>query len=392
MTSRTTTGRKVASGLFALAATTGVALAAAPAAGAANVGCYQPTGDRLLRIVPQAASCSPGERRIVWATKPARGKTGKTGETGATGKTGAQGVKGDTGAAGAQGAKGEAGAAGAKGETGAQGTKGDAGERGLQGVQGETGAPGPKGETGETGATGANGAPGAPGTPGNPGLQGPQGPQGPKGDDGAVGPAGEDGAIGPQGPSGPQGPQGPQGPTGPQGPAGGGGGGALFSSSTEGEGVYTTTGGTSANLTLLPLSGVNTVNGVTASGGVIDLTSTGTTGQPILSDATITGIRAFASTTTALSLVGTTVTQTVELWQSETGSNTYTAIPGASVTLAPGLTGINAIGTTSKGAATGLSIPVTAGTNIIVVVRATAAGITLNNTIRANVSAAVSLS
>ena len=52
-------------------------------------------------------------------------------------------------------------------------------------------------------------------------------------------------------------------------------------------------------------------------------------------DGTITSVSAFFSATSALSLVGSTVTVTAQLYQSTTPDNTFTAIPGAVVTLAP---------------------------------------------------------
>ncbi len=67
---------------------------------------------------------------------------------------------------------------------------------------------------------------------------------------------------------------------------------------------------------------------------------------------TITSIAAYFSTTLALSLLGTTVTITAQLYSSTTPNNIFTAIPGASVTLAPPLTGVLALGTISNGITT----------------------------------------
>lgn len=356
----------------------GFALGAAPAA-QAHVGCYRTSGDRALRVIPQASSCAAGERRITWNT---RGKTGRKGSNGATGAAGAAGAKGDAGAAGATGA------AGAAGERGAAGAAGAAGAQGLQGVAGQTGAPGAPGADGATGASGVTGAAGAAGAPGSAGTTGATGATGAFGVTGATGASGVTGVTGTAGVTGATG---GRGATGATGAAGSGGGVSILSSNTEGEAVATTSGGAPANLTVIPVNGVNTVNGVTTSGGAIDLTSQGTTGQPITRDSTITSFSAFASTTSALSLVGTTVTLTAQVWQSTTPDNQYTPIPGAQVTFTPALTGIIAIGTVSNGSTTGLNIPVTAGTNLIVVFSASAAGINLNNTIRANVATGLGL-
>ena len=79
----------------------------------------------------------------------------------------------------------------------------------------------------------------------------------------------------------------------------------------------------------------------------------------------------------------------MQLYQSTTPDNTFTAVPGTLLTLAPSLTGIAPIGTTASGTLTGLNIPVTAGTRLLLVFGATASGITLINTVPGYVSAGV---
>jgi BclB C-terminal domain-containing protein len=81
-----------------------------------------------------------------------------------------------------------------------------------------------------------------------------------------------------------------------------------------------------------------------------------------------------------------------QLWESTTPNNTYTPVPGALVTLAPPLTGVVAIGSISNGQTTGLAIPVTTGTNAIMVISATATGISLVDSVPINVSTSVSIS
>jgi BclB C-terminal domain-containing protein len=108
-------------------------------------------------------------------------------------------------------------------------------------------------------------------------------------------------------------------------------------------------------------------------------------------DGTITSIAAYFSTTVALALVGTTVTLTAQLYSSTTPDNTFAPIPGAIVTLAPPLTGVVAIGTISSGLTTGLAIPVTAETRLLMVFTATAAGVTLINTVAGYASAGVAI-
>jgi BclB C-terminal domain-containing protein len=130
----------------------------------------------------------------------------------------------------------------------------------------------------------------------------------------------------------------------------------------------------------------SSATGITLVGGVIDLT--GTLVGPLINfafsvprDGTITSIAAYFSNTVALALVGTTVTITAQLFSSATPDNTFTAVPGALVTLAPALTGIVSLGDTSNGITTGLAIPVTAETRLLLVFSATAAGVTLVNAV-----------
>jgi BclB C-terminal domain-containing protein len=92
---------------------------------------------------------------------------------------------------------------------------------------------------------------------------------------------------------------------------------------------------------------------------------------------TIKSMSAYFSTTAALSLIGSTVTITAQLYSSTTPDNSFTAVPGASVTLAPSLSGIISIGAISNGITTGLNIPVTAQTRFLLVFSSTAAGISL---------------
>jgi BclB C-terminal domain-containing protein len=106
---------------------------------------------------------------------------------------------------------------------------------------------------------------------------------------------------------------------------------------------------------------------------------------------TISAVAAFFSTTAALTLVGSTITITARLYSSTTPNNTFSLIDGATVTLAPALTGIVAIGTISNGIATGLSISVSAQDRLLVVFSATAAGLSLINTVEGYASAGITI-
>lgn len=140
----------------------------------------------------------------------------------------------------------------------------------------------------------------------------------------------------------------------------------------------------------------SSAEGVSILGGVIDLTGAGGTllnfAFSVPRDGTITSLAAYFSTTLALSLVGTTLTITAQLYSSTTPDNTFTAVPGATVVLAPSLTGVLALGTISSGLTTGLSIPVTAGTRLLLVFSATASGVTLINTVAGYASGGLGIS
>lgn len=235
-----------------------------------------------------------------------------------------------------------------------------------------------EGAAGATGPTGANGPTGDAGPTGTAGSVGPAGPTGPSGADGVAGATGADGATGPTGAAG------------PTGPTGADAAGSIFASSSSSPATATTIlGGLPGIVTVLPLSGSGGISSVPIIGGTIDLTSLGT-GQPVARDGTITSLAGFASITAATALVGSTVTETISVWRSTAPNNIYEPIPGATVDLAPPLTGLVAIGTISSGTTTGLSIPVTAGTNLIVVYSANVtAGIDLATVITANVGASV---
>lgn len=84
-------------------------------------------------------------------------------------------------------------------------------------------------------------------------------------------------------------------------------------------------------------------------------------------DGVITSLSAFFSNSNAVSLIGSTVNISAQLYLANDDSNNFTRIPGASVTMEPTLTGIIATGNTTNGQTTGLSIPVTAGTRLMLV-------------------------
>lgn len=209
---------------------------------------------------------------------------------------------------------------------------------------------------------------------------------------GATGATGADGLVGPAGAIGPAGATGVTGVTGITGATGSG---AIIPFASGGPAILTTVlGGVVGTTSLIGFG--SSATGISLVGGVIDLT--GTLVGPLINfafsvprDGVITSITGYFSTTAALTLVGSTAAITAQLFSSPTPNNTFTAVPGAIVTLAPPLNGIVALGTTSSGITTGLAIPVTAQTRLLLVFSATATGLSLVNTIVGYASAGVTI-
>ena len=307
------------------------------------------------------------------------GATGVTGATGATGLPGAMGVTGPTGSTGATGVTGAIGLPGSTGVTGPTGSTGATGETGAAGLPGSTGATGAIGSTGATGETGAAGLPGATG------VTGATGSTGATGETGAIGLTGATGVTGATGLPGATGVTGATGLAGVTGATGAAGSGSIIPYASGLPAALTTVLGGLLNTSSLVGFGSSST-GVSVTGGIIDLTGAAGTLLNFAFSApragTITSLAAYFSTTAGLSLVGSTVTITAQLFRSTTPDNTFTAVPGAVVTLAPPLTGVLALGTISSGLTTGLSIPVTAGDRLLMVFSASVtAGIDVATTV-----------
>ena len=348
---------------------------------------------------------------------------------------GIQGLQGDVGPAGPVGPEGPA---------GLEGPQGPVGPQGLAGIPGPAGAVGPQGPQGDPGPVGPAGAQGLQGEVGPAGPEGPQGIQGEVGPAGPEGPQGIQGEIGPAGPVGPQGSlanlvtyspatainytagqpvfydgstyvvtidaptgtpgvssdyvlvakKGDPGPAGATGTAGTGGGGAIIPFAS-GAPINMTTiiGGLTGTSAVLGFG--NSASGISNSGGFIDLTGgAGVNLNMAFSvprDGVITSLSAFFSTTVAQSLIGSTVSVTAQVYMADKNSNTFTPVPGAMATLAPTFTGILAIGSPASGTTTGLSIPVPAGSRLLLVFSATATGISLINTVSGYASAGLAI-
>ncbi|OEH86842.1 hypothetical protein BHU72_00825 [Desulfuribacillus stibiiarsenatis] len=192
---------------------------------------------------------------------------------------------------------------------------------------------------------------------------------------------------GPPGPPGPQGPQGPQGPPGPEGPPGPG---SIIPFASGPITTLTTVLGGLAGTQSLVGFGANTV--ALLVGGIIDTTGLESFSFSMPRDGEITSIAAYFSVGAELSLIGSEVSITAQLYSSTTPDNNFSPIPGTIVNLTPSLTGIVNIGTNVSGITTGLSIPVTAETRIMMVFSvAVTGGIDIATIVSGFASAGVSI-
>jgi BclB C-terminal domain-containing protein len=220
------------------------------------------------------------------------------------------------------------------------------------------------------------------------------------GQDGSTGPTGapgQDGVTGQDGSTGPTGAPGQDGVTGPTGQAGATGPVSSGAIIPYGSGLpitlTTIVGGLIGTVGVVGFGA--SVDGITPVGSIINLTG----GPAVLlnfafsapRDCTLTSISGYFSTTLALNLIGTSLTVEVNVYTSTTPDNNFSLLPGASVVLAPTLTGVLALGTICNGITTGLSIPIAAQTRILVVVSMTATGLSLINTASGYFSGGINL-
>lgn len=230
---------------------------------------------------------------------------------------------------------------------------------------------GPAGATGTTGPTGSNGSAGGTGATGPGGV-------------GFTGPTGATGATGPSG-AGAAGPTGRRGPTGPTGGTGSGGAGSLGPTGPTGT---TATGGTIvpfASGTLITLNsnglqvgglllGANAPFTLGSINGNINITSSSVySAFSMPRSGTITSISAFFSLSPDANFGVSVVSIRAQIYTSSGPSALYTLVAGTTLTLLPTLTGNLLEGTTRSGILTGLSIPLTVNTNVMLVFSATGA-------------------
>lgn len=224
--------------------------------------------------------------------------------------------------------------------------------------------------TGAGGATGATGATGA---------------------DGATGATGADGATGATGATEATGADGATGATGATGVAGSG---AIIPFASGLPVSVTTIAGGLAGLPAFVGFG-SSAQGLTVLSSTIDITNaSGTLSNfafQVPRDGMITSFSAFFSTTVLLSLIGSTVTVRAQIYQSATPNNVFSPIAGTLINLAPSFSGVVSVGTLLNGALTGLNIPVTAQTRLMLVFSASASGVSLLNTVVGYASAGLSI-
>lgn len=135
----------------------------------------------------------------------------------------------------------------------------------------------------------------------------------------------------------------------------------------------------------------NSVSGISTAGGTITLGPGQNFAFSAPRSGTITSLAAYFSVTAGAPLLGSTVTITAQLYQSTAPNNTFSPIPAATVTLSPPLTGV-IIGTISHGITTGLSVPITPETRLLLVFSAeVTAGLDVAASITGDASAGVNI-
>lgn len=109
-------------------------------------------------------------------------------------------------------------------------------------------------------------------------------------------------------------------------------------------------------------------NGIAALvGDTIDITGLSDVSFSMPRDGILTSVAAYFSVGADVSLVGSTVTITAQLYSSPTPDDVFSPVPGAIVTLSPPLTGAVSVGDNLSGISIELSRYLTAGTRLLMV-------------------------
>ena len=106
---------------------------------------------------------------------------------------------------------------------------------------------------------------------------------------------------------------------------------------------------------------------------------------------TITDITAYFSVVLGLSLIGTTMTVHAQLYESTTPDNIFSPIAGTDLALAPDFSDTIIVGETANATLSGLSIPVAAGTRLLMVFTLNSSGVSLLNTLTGYASGGVNI-
>ena len=138
----------------------------------------------------------------------------------------------------------------------------------------------------------------------------------------------------------------------------------------------------------------SSVQGLTNLGQTIDLSSYP---PSVLSNVftvpcsgTINTINSYFSTTLSLNLLLSSINVASQLYESTSSSNIFSLVSGSQVYLEPTLTGVVAVGT-NLSKMESISIPITAGTRLLMVYFITSAGLNLINTVSGYANADVSI-
>jgi hypothetical protein len=175
------------------------------------------------------------------------------------------------------------------------------------------------------------------------------------------------------------------GPAGATGATGATGSGAVFLSSGSVATATTIAGGLVGTGPVFPISGTAlvAVPNATLTLASLDLGSSSTllsVAQTFPKTITLTKINGTFDTTAALSLIGSSVTLTATVYTGVSGSNVLTPPVGTLTCSPPAYTGILAIGDVRTCTGSG-SVTVNAGGRAVIVVSATASGVSLINTL-----------
>lgn len=133
--------------------------------------------------------------------------------------------------------------------------------------------------------------------------------------------------------------------------------------------MTTVLGGLGGKFAILPMQGYGGANSVGLLNPTVDLLNEASVGvgQIAPRDMTVTDIRGSFALSSAVTLVGSTATIALQMYSAPEGTNTYTPVAGAVCTMAPAFTGLLAIGSSTDCATTGLSIPIDAGTKLVLI-------------------------